>query len=117
MNVANKNTNQKHLSKGVLRKRSSENIQKVTGKHPCRSVISIKLLCKFIEITILDECFLVNLVHISKIHFRNNTSGELLLLSRTAPFYFVGHIAQYSIRQESLVVFKRWIGFTDNFTM
>ena len=35
------------LVKGVLKISS-----KVTGEHPCRSLISIKLLCNFIEITL-----------------------------------------------------------------
>ena len=30
---------------------------KFTGEHPCRSVISIKLLCNFIEIALRYECF------------------------------------------------------------
>ena len=31
---------------------------KFTGEHPCRSVISIKLLCNFIEITLEHGCLL-----------------------------------------------------------
>ena len=47
------------LRKGVL------NIcSKFTGKHPCQSVISIKLLCNFIEITLRHGCSTVNLLHI-----------------------------------------------------
>ena len=38
-----------------------------TGEHPCWSVISIKLLCSFIEITLRHGCFPVNLLHL----FRN----------------------------------------------
>ena len=41
---------QKQLPRGVLRKRCSEICSKFTGEHPCRSAISIKLLCNFIEI-------------------------------------------------------------------
>ena len=62
------------LRKGVL------NIcSKFTGKHPCQSVISIKLLCNFIEITLRHECFPVNLLHIFRTAFSKNTSGWLLL--------------------------------------
>ena len=41
------------LGKDVLKIRS-----KFTGEHPCRSVISIKLQSKFIEITLQHECLL-----------------------------------------------------------
>ena len=36
---------------------------KFTGESPCRSVISIKLLCIFIEITLQYGCSPVNLLH------------------------------------------------------
>ena len=60
--------------KGVLKKCS-----KCTGEHPCRSVISIKLLCNFIEIPLRHECSSVNLLHIFRTSFSKNTSGWLLL--------------------------------------
>ena len=44
------------LRKGVLRICS-----KFTGEHPCRSVVSIKLLCKFIEITPRNGCSSVSI--------------------------------------------------------
>ena len=47
------------LAKGVLKLWS-----KFTGEHPCQSMISIKLLCNFIEIALQLGCFLVNLLHI-----------------------------------------------------
>ena len=53
-------------------------LSKFTGKHPCRSVISIKLLCNFIEITLRHGCSPVNLLHIFKTPFTKNTSGWLL---------------------------------------
>ena len=62
------------LGKGVLKICS-----KFTGEHPCRSVISIKLLCNFIEITLWHGCSTVNLLHILRISFLKNTSGRLLL--------------------------------------
>ena len=61
--------------KGVLKIRS-----KFTGEHPCRSVISIKLLCNFIEITLWHSCSPVNLLHILRTPFPENTSGRLLLM-------------------------------------
>ena len=52
------------LRKGVL-KICSE----FTGEHPCRSVISIKLLCNFIEIALQHGCSPVNLLHIFRTSF------------------------------------------------
>ena len=52
---------------------------KFLGEHPCRSVISIKLLCDFIEITLWHGCSPVNLLHIFRTPFRRNTSEWLLL--------------------------------------
>ena len=72
---------------------------KYTVEHPCPSVISIKLLRKFIEITLQDECFLVNLLHIFRTLFLKNTSGELLILYMAAFFHALRRIEQYSIRQ------------------
>ena len=40
-----------------LRKGALKICSKFTGKHPCQSVISIKLLCNFIEITLWHEMF------------------------------------------------------------
>ena len=62
------------LGKGVLKICS-----KFTGEHPCRSVISIKLLCNFIEIALRHGCSAVNLLHIFKTPFLKNTSDRLLL--------------------------------------
>ena len=52
---------------------------KFTGEHPCRIVISIKLLCNFIKITLRHGCSPVHLLHISRIPFPKNTFGRLLL--------------------------------------
>ena len=54
---------------------------KFTGENPCRGVISTKLLCNFIEITLRHECPPVNLLHIFRTPFIKNTSGRLLLFS------------------------------------
>ena len=62
------------LGKGALKISS-----KFTGEHLCQRVISIKLLSKFIEITLRHGCSPVNLVHIFRKPFRKNTSGGLLL--------------------------------------
>ena len=70
---------QKQPSRGVLSKRCSETCSKFTGEHPCRSVISIKLFCNFIKITLRHGCSPVNLLHIFRTPFLKNTSGRLLL--------------------------------------
>ena len=62
------------LRKGVLKVCS-----KFTGEHPCQSVISIKVLWNFIEITLWHGCSPVNLLHIFRTRFLKNTSGWLLL--------------------------------------
>ena len=51
-----------------------------TREHPCRSTISIKLLCNFIEIALRHGCIPVNLLHIFRTSFPKNTSGGVLLL-------------------------------------
>ena len=62
------------LGEGVLKI-----CNKFTGEHPCRSAISIKLLCNFIEIALRHGCSPVNLLHIFRTPFPKNTSGWLLL--------------------------------------
>ena len=52
---------------------------KFTEEHPSRSVISIKLLCRFIEIILRHGYSPVNLLHIFRTPFLKNTSGWLLL--------------------------------------
>ena len=64
---------QRYSRKGVLKIRS-----KFTGEHPCRSVISIKLLCNFIEIALRHGCSPLNLQHIFRTPFCRNTCGWLL---------------------------------------
>ena len=54
--------------KGVLKICS-----KFTGEHPYQSVISIKLLCNFIEIALWHGCSPVNLLHIFRTTFYKNT--------------------------------------------
>ena len=52
---------------------------KYTGEHPCRSTISIKLLCNFIEIALQYGCSPINLLYIFRTPFFRNTSERLLL--------------------------------------
>ena len=53
---------------------------KFTGKHPCRSVISINLLCNFIEIALRHECSPVNSLFSFRTPPPKNTSGRRFLL-------------------------------------
>ena len=55
---------------------------KFIGKHPCQSVISKKLICNFIEITLRHECSPGNLLHIFRtLSYKSTCRG--LLLSET----------------------------------
>ena len=63
------------LGKGVLKICS-----KFTGEHLYQSVISIRLLCNFIEIALWHGCSPVNLLFIFRTSFPKSTSGQLLLI-------------------------------------
>ena len=63
------------LVKGALKKCS-----KVTGEHPCQSVISIKLHLQLYWNHTLELAFSCNLLHIFRTSFLKNTSGWLLLV-------------------------------------
>ena len=65
--------------KVFLRKDNLKICSKFTREHPCKSAISIKLLCNFIEIALRHECSPVNLLYIFRTPFLKNTSGRLLL--------------------------------------
>ena len=62
------------LRKGVLKINSQ-----FTGEHPCRSVISIKLLCRVYWNRTSAWVSPVNLLHIFRTPFPKNTYGGLLL--------------------------------------
>ena len=70
-NIITKWIDQKQPSRGVLRKGVLKICSKFTGEHPCRS-----------EITLRHGCSPVNLLHVFRTHFLNNTSGWLLLQIR-----------------------------------
>ena len=60
------------LRKGVLKIR-----KKFTGGHPCRSAISIKLLCNFVEIALRHGCSPVSLLHIFRTPFLKGALEDL----------------------------------------
>ena len=72
------------LGKGILKICS-----KFTAEHPCQNVISVKLLCNFIEIALRQGCSPVNLLHIFRAPFLENTYGRLLLDLIKAAFPFI----------------------------
>ena len=92
------------LRKGVLKMYS-----KFTGEHPCRSAISIKLFCNFIEISLRYGCSPVNLLHIFRTSFPKNTSEWLLLVFRIYPLKF--HFSKASLKNSTtyLLWFNNWI--------
>ena len=63
---------QKQPSRGVLKKRCSENMQQSYRRTPM-------LKLNFIEIALRHGCSLVNLLHIFRTPFLKNTAGWLLL--------------------------------------
>ena len=70
---------QKQPLRGVLRKGVLKTCSKFTGEHPCRSVISIKLLCNFFNITLRHGCSPVNLLCVFRVPFSKKASGGLFL--------------------------------------
>ena len=85
----NKNSSQNKIvqrqpPRGVTRKMCSEKMQQISRRTTMPSVISIKLLCNFIEIVLRHKCYPVNLLHIFRTYFLKNTSGWLLLIVNNA---------------------------------
>ena len=90
----------KQPPRGVPRKRCSENMQKIYRRTPCRSTISIKLQSNFIEIRLRHGCSPVNLLHIFRTPFLEDTSGWLLLkISRIRPhrLYNLGQFTHFAL--------------------
>ena len=77
----NLSLHQKQLSRRVLRKRCSENMQQIYRITPMPKCDFNKVASNFIEITLSHGCSPVNLQHIFRTHFPKNTSGWLLLAS------------------------------------
>ena len=77
------------LWRSVLKKCS-----KFTGEQACQSVISIKLLCNFIEIALWHWCSPA-LLHIFRTLFNKNTSGGLLSLFTV--FSWFSYYSDYKI--------------------
>ena len=65
--------------------------------HPCQNAISIKLQSNFIETTLRHGCSPVNLLHIFRTPFSNNTSGGLLLCVTRLPMPWPSNLLQVCI--------------------
>ena len=85
---------QKQPPGGVLKRGAV--CSKSPGERPCQSVVSSKLLCNFIEITLQYGCFPVNLRYIFGTAFLKNTSRWLLL-------YFKNHF-KYMATSISIII-------------
>ena len=70
---------QQQPSGSVPGKRYPKICCKFTREHPYRGLISIMLLCKFIEMALQHGSSSVNLLQIFRTSFPENTSGRLLL--------------------------------------
>ena len=73
-------TLQKQPSRGILGIGVLKICSKFTGKYPCRSMISIKFQSNFIEITFGGAYSLVNLLHIFREPFYENTYEGMLII-------------------------------------
>ena len=70
------------LGKGFLK-----TCNKFTGEHPCRSAISIKLLCSFIEIALWNGCSPINLLYIFGSPFFKKIFHYFSISVRFFPFH------------------------------
>ena len=85
------------LRKGVLKICS-----KFTGEHPCRSVISIKLLWNFIEAARRHRCSPVNMLRIFRTPFPKNTPGRCFWIEATT--HFLLHCPLFQSARQSLLI-------------
>ena len=91
-------------SRGFPRKRCSENVQLIYRKYPCRSMISVQLLCYSIEIALQHGCSLVNLLHIFRTPFYKNTYDGVVSYLQQLPFLKFGNILDWLIERSKLKV-------------
>ena len=88
----------RQFSEEVLHRCSCEKgVLKICSKFT--GVISIKLLCMFIEIALRHECSPVNLLHTFRTHFPKNISEGLLLFFQKCTYYLVKHLWRSFLRK------------------
>ena len=88
-----------------LRKSVLKICSKFTWEHPCRRVISIKLLCNFIEIALRHRCSLVSLLRSFRTPFPRNISGWLLLNNWVKTFVIQNSLSEYPLNLSFQVLF------------
>ena len=74
-----KRKRQRQPSRGVPRKRFSENMEQIYRRITMQNCDFNKVARNFIEITLWQCCSPVTLLHIFRTHFLRNTSGWLVL--------------------------------------
>ena len=89
----------RHSPPGVFLQKVVLKVCSKFTEHPCRSVMSIKWLCNFIEIILRHGCSSVTLLDIFITHFPKNISGGLLL-KRAVDFYQSYTIVQWMHHQD-----------------
>ena len=86
-------------------------IYRKTREHPCRSVISINLLCIFIKITLGHGCSPVNLLHIIRKPFFKNISGWLLLVKSCILLWGNSFFQSVAVLKKSLLMWEGALSF------
>ena len=103
----------KQPSRVALKKVVPEICSKYTGAHPCRSVISTKFLCNFIEIALQPGCSPVNLLHIFRTPFPKKTSGWLLLIR---PQYVIQNLTVIVNQRMAVanftIILRKWLNLS-----
>ena len=88
-------------------------MEQIYMRTPCQSLISVKVLCNFIEIALWHGCSPVNLLHIFRTPFPKKTCGGGLLLKilGAALSYLFDHSNEFPFwTNDKFINFKLWIG-------
>ena len=93
---------QKQPSRGVRKKRRSENVQQIYRRTHMPKCDFNELLCSFIEITLRHGSSPEDLLHIFRTSFSKNTSGWLLLNLLITLILIKLYNFQFYTRQEQL---------------
>ena len=89
------------LERGVLKICS-----RFTGERPCRRLISIKLLCSFIEITLQHGCSPVNLQHIFRTPFTSEDITAMVGISVITQLFWMTNslVKMFSLVLQILII-------------
>ena len=83
---------------------------KFTGEHPCGSVISIKLLCKFTEIILRHWCFNVNLLHIFRTSLQDGKKFDVSSIEKWRHHLLFGKKKVF-ISNPHILISKFWLSW------